>query len=951
MPAGAPLLLRSDRPGGWRAHAARDFRRLALVALVLRLLVAPWFAHSGDMTTFIAWGLKLADTGPAQFWSGKYWCDYLPGYLHVLRMLGEIARFVPKPAHMLLFKLPNIFADLASAWIIWRVTRDKVGAYHLWLPFTYLANPAVWINSTLWGQADSFHALCLIGGLYLLTRRKVLTAAVVFGYALAVKPHSLVLLPVAAVYLLRQRTLWIRMAIGAALIPVVFAATFLPFTGWSIGELIPFIQARIAATMGQYGHASVNALNLWYLLGFNWVKDSELLVGRLTIRDVAYVLCGLGLGLVLLRYWLKGRDATSGPWEAAALAYLVVFLFVTRAHERHVFPYFGLLTVALAWRKVAMIPQVLLSATYCINLLLAWNYLLSPTRGMALCAPPLGIALCALNLVALPLTVIALQRVGLRWFAWFRRRAPAVPTAPAPLASAPWAERHWRVALAAIVLFALATRAARLNAPPERYFDEVYHAYTAEQWVKGNTDAWLWSTKSPDKGCSYEWTHPPLAKLLMADAMRIFGIHPWAWRLPGVILGALSVLLIFGIAQKLLANRGVALLSAAFAALDLLPLFASRIGMNDVYCVTFILLAVWLGLQNRWDRLAPLAVGVALACKWTALYALPLMGFVHLIRAIEHSLHAAPTDHSTFRRSGGWSGTAEKTSGDRNDLQAPISIVRANAGRLTVLAVLYVLLVPAIYLGSYIPFFRAGHSWADFKELQVQMWSYHTGLKATHAYSSPAWQWPLLSKAVWCFTKRVETPIGNAEVSSPTPSTSTSDRVRVRQANQSRARKEAETGLPAREMATTGQATAILANSNGSAAQPAITSPNSRVANIRVANIYAWGNPIIWCAGLGAMLFAVYHVTARRDPAVVILLAGYLAFWFPWLMSPRIMFLYHYLPSLPFLYITLAWSLFRTGFSARAIQVTLLLTAAAFMLIYPYVTAVYLPLRLSPTAW
>jgi len=905
MPAGAPLLMRSDRPGGWRAHAARDFRRLVLVALVLRLLVAPWFAHSGDMTTFIAWGLKLADTGPAQFWSGKYWCDYLPGYLHVLRVLGEIARFVPKPAHMLLFKLPNIFADLASAWIIWRVTRDKLGAYHLWLPFTYLANPAVWINSTLWGQADSFHALCLIGGLYLLTRRKVLTAAVVFGYALAVKPHSLVLLPVGAVYLLRQRTPWIRMAIGAALIPVVFAATFLPFTGWSIGGLIPFVQARVTATMGQYGHASVNALNLWYLLGYNWVKDSELIVGRLTIRDVAYLLCGLGLGLVLLRYWLKGRDATSGPWEAAALAYLVVFLFVTRAHERHVFPYFGLLTVALAWRKVAMIPRALLSATYCINLLLAWNYLLSPKRGMALCAPALGIALCVLNLAALPLTVIALQRVGLRWFAWFRRRAPAVPTAPAPLAAAPWAERHWRVALAAIVLFALATRAARLNTPPERYFDEVYHAYTAEQWVKGNTDAWLWSTKSPDKGCSYEWTHPPLAKLLMADAMRVFGIHPWAWRLPGVILGTLSVLLIFGIAWKLLAHRGVALLAAAFAALDLLPLFASRIGMNDVYCVTFILLAVWLGLDKRRSVLAPAAVGLALACKWTALYALPLMAFVHLITAILGGLARGP---GTYRK---------------------------RIRRLQILALLYALVVPTIYLGSYLPFFRAGHSWADFKELQVQMWSYHTGLKATHAYSSPAWQWPLLRKAVWCFTKRVEVTDLRPEVAPPMAG--------------------GDAGAGASPPVPSGSASPPGQRAGGdaatSAAAPAAPPSAAPPGSVRVANVYAWGNPIIWCAGLGAMLFAAYHVTARRDPAIVVLLAGYLAFWFPWLMSPRIMFLYHYLPSLPFLYITLAWSLFRTGISARAIRVTLLLTAATFMLIYPYVTAVYLPQRLSPTAW
>jgi dolichyl-phosphate-mannose--protein O-mannosyl transferase len=92
-------------------------------------------------------------------------------------------------------------------------------------------------------------------------------------------------------------------------------------------------------------------------------------------------------------------------------------------------------------------------------------------------------------------------------------------------------------------------------------------------------------------------------------------------------------------------------------------------------------------------------------------------------------------------------------------------------------------------------------------------------------------------------------------------------------------------------------------------------------------------------------------VVVRRDPPVVILLAGYLAFWAPWLMSPRIMFLYHYLPSLPFLYIGLAWAITRTGMSRRTIVALLCAAGVAFALIYPYVTAVYLPEALRPGGW
>jgi len=864
-----------------------SFWQIALAAFGLRLVAAPWTAHSGDLNTFIAWGKRLAQLGPANFWTDGWWCDYLPGYLLVLWLFGEIAAYVPPAAHWLLFKIPNLLADVVTAWIIWRSTRDKLGPRGVWLPAAYLFNPAVLLNSTFWGQADSFHALGLVGGLYLLTRRHVIWAGAVLGFSLAIKPHSLVVLPVAAVFALRQKLGWWRSAGGALLVPLVFAATFLPFNSCSVAGLVEFIPARYQATMGQYGLATVNALNLWYLTGHNWQSDSQELLFGLTFRNIANLLCIAGLLAVIVRYWRQRRDATSGIWEAAALSYLVVFLFVTRAHERHVFPYFGLLAIAVAWRRAAIVPWALLSAAYCINLALAWKYLHNTERSTQLCAAPIGAALCLFNLSLLPLSVLACQRWGQGLFDRLRRKQPQDP---APLAPWLWVQRYGRFALLGVVLFAFTTRAARLNDPPKRYFDEVYHAFTAEQWVKGNTQAWLWNQKSPEKGCSYEWTHPPLAKLFMAASLKTFGIHPWAWRLPCVIFGTLGVLLIHSIALALFKHRGIALLAAVFAALDVLPLFSSRIGMNDVYCVTFILLAVRLALgQGRCRFLAPLAVGLALACKWTALYALPLLGFVHLVGALSLS---------RSRR--------------MNEL-----------GRLLVLAALYLVIVPATYMSAYIPFFRAGHSGAQFVELQRQMWFYHTGLKATHPYSSPAWQWPLLSKPVWCHTDKIDATTG-----APPPS-----------ATPTRARPAGAAADPTADVTTT-----ALDDSNALAQKP----PAPR---LWIANVYAWGNPIIWCTGLGAVLFCAYHIGARRDPPVIIVLAGYLAFWFPWLMSPRIMFLYHYLPSLPFLYIALAWALVSTGVSRRIITVLVVVSAVAFLLIYPYVTAVYLPQALTPTGW
>lgn len=923
MPRRDDLLPALAQPDPRRAQAVA-FAYLAACAFLIRVVLAPWVAHMGDLGAFMGWGKRLATEGPAGFWNDDYWCDYLPGYLLILQAMGEIAIHLPAklalfkvgsttvslPLHILLFKLPNLLADVVSAYLIWRLTREKTGRRHLWIPAAYLFNPAVLLNSTLWGQADSIHALGLLGGLYLLTQRRVLLSSLVLGYALAIKPHSLVLLPFALVYAIRQRMPWWRTVLAVVIVPLVFAGTFLPFTGWSVGALPEFIRDRYTATMGQYGYATVNSFNLWYLSGYNWVKDDTRIWPGLSIQQCAYLLCFTGLIAVLLRYLWQRRDRTSGLWEASALAYLVVFLFVTRAHERHVFPYFALLAVALAWRRAAWAPWLALSATYCVNLAFAWRYLVDPNRGTALCAPALGNALCAINLAVLPLTVIAChplaERIALRVIRGYR-----LAEAPPPLPVWPWAERNrWR-ALAGIMFFALAARMIRLNDPPQRYFDEVYHAYTAQQWAKGNTDAWLWSTRAPDKGNAYEWTHPPLAKLAMQWSVQRFGNNPWAWRLPGALLGTLDVLLIYGLAATLFRHRGVALLAAALAALDVLPLFASRIGMNDVYCVTFILLALLLVLRERWAWFAPAAVGLALACKWTALYALPLLGFVHLLQGLQRA--------------------------------------RWPIGRHAALAALYLICVPTIYLASYAPFFRAGFSGGQFVELQKQMWFYHTGLTATHPYSSKAWQWPVLIKAVWCFTDKQTPPAEPSAAPAENASADGGGRdPRVALAGAAAQMQPAASPVKVKPPRKRPAGRASPTPSGPAGAAPPAQAAAERNRDAWAANVYAWGNPIIWCTGLAALLLALYEVTTTRNPPLLVAVAGYLAFWAPWLASPRIMFLYHYLPSLPFLYIVLAWAVARMRLQRGTIVGILVFATAAFLLIYPYVTAIYLPYSWTP---
>ena len=62
-----------------------------------------------------------------------------------------------------------------------------------------------------------------------------------------------------------------------------------------------------------------------------------------------------------------------------------------------------------------------------------------------------------------------------------------------------------------IILLTAFLRLFRLDFPNKFIFDEVYHAFTAKEFLAGHKEAWEWWT-TPPPAVAYEWTNPPLAK-------------------------------------------------------------------------------------------------------------------------------------------------------------------------------------------------------------------------------------------------------------------------------------------------------------------------------------------------------------------------------------------------------------------------------------------------------
>lgn len=79
----------------------------------------------------------------------------------------------------------------------------------------------------------------------------------------------------------------------------------------------------------------------------------------------------------------------------------------------------------------------------------------------------------------------------------------------------------------------------------------------------------------------------------------------------------------------------------------------------------------------------------------------------------------------------------------------------------------------------------------------------------------------------------------------------------------------------------------------------------------KVTNIYFFGNPALFWFGFLAIFYSIYLSWRNGFKKLAWIVFSYFVFFVPWAASPRIMFLYHYLPSIPFMSIACAFVLRR----------------------------------------
>jgi dolichyl-phosphate-mannose-protein mannosyltransferase len=257
----------------------------------------------------------------------------------------------------------------------------------------------------------------------------------------------------------------------------------------------------------------------------------------------------------------------------------------------------------------------------------------------------------------------------------------------------------------------------------ETFFDEIYYVKSAEQYLHFQVP--------------YEWTHPPLGKLIIASGITIFGFNPFGWRIMGVIFATLMIPLVYVLGKKLFGTWIGAFASAFLLTFDFMHFTMSRMATVDTYVVffslasqLFFLIYVKNVLKSGWKTpvqplfLAILFFALGFSTKWLVLY-----GFVAQL-----ILLAALRLREVSK--------LKKSLSDKLYVftDPPFAAILG-----------FLLLAGLVYFLTYIPDMIAGRPVIDVLGLQGTMFDYHSKLTATHAFASSWWSWPLMLKPLWLY--------------------------------------------------------------------------------------------------------------------------------------------------------------------------------------------------------
>ncbi len=363
----------------WSEVLKSDYFLIITFGFLVRL-IASFITHGfpTDISCFTIWSEGLRQNGLASLYGASGSTDYPPGYLYVLCGLSYIGRLFALKIYtdpfVFLLKIPAIMCDIFTAILAYNIVSKNFSRKSaVTIAFLLLFNPATILDSAVWGQIDSVLVLALVGTVYLLTEKKMLQAVLVFTVAILLKPQALILSPVLIFdffrYLKEENfsgKAFGRLAVYGLICAGLLFALVIPFAFTKDGFTLSPVFNQYVATLGSYDHVSVNAYNIYALLGLNWVDNSTMFffMSYRTLGTVFIVV------LTLASFYLLYKNSSKANYFlVSGFLYFGMFMLSVKMHERYSMPAIIFLFFAFLYskNKKTLISYAALSLVFFMN--------------------------------------------------------------------------------------------------------------------------------------------------------------------------------------------------------------------------------------------------------------------------------------------------------------------------------------------------------------------------------------------------------------------------------------------------------------------------------------------------------------------------------------------------------------------------------------------------------
>ncbi|MBQ8303742.1 MAG: hypothetical protein IJX79_02190 [Clostridia bacterium] len=305
---------------------------LAATALTLFAKLSVAMYPTQDVVGYVLeWMKQIKEVGIGKFYTAD--ADYSPMFLFLISLLTLLPQGAPITLHgfeffanqMLYVKccyfIFDILIAIAVFLIIKHITKSWNKAATGYLVAVIL--PVQFVNSAVWGNADSLYACLILYCVYFALKSKGAAALLLFGLALANKLQALFIAPF-IVYLLLIRKIKFRTIFLA---PLAVLASFIPAYICGADFLKPF--EFFAKQVGGYKKLTLGCPNFWQLFAFNPESESIIANGA---PFFAIAVIGVFFAIIFFRN-IKPTD--ENLLTIAAFTVGITVFFLPHMHERY----------------------------------------------------------------------------------------------------------------------------------------------------------------------------------------------------------------------------------------------------------------------------------------------------------------------------------------------------------------------------------------------------------------------------------------------------------------------------------------------------------------------------------------------------------------------------------------------------------------------------------------